>query len=75
MCQNGYTFYYYSIDSSNLATALPGELKQNYSLRIIAEGKEYTANTTIPDINKDDRFYSGNRRRNLYPDTAGIVNG
>lgn len=49
---NGYTVYYYSIDSSSLATAFVGELNTAYSLRIVSEGKEYTANTTIPALAK-----------------------
>jgi hypothetical protein len=49
---NGYTLYFYSIDSSSLATAFIGELNTAYSLRILSEGKEYTANTTIPALAK-----------------------
>jgi hypothetical protein len=49
---NGYSFYYYSIDSSNLATAFVGQLNKQYSLRIVSEAKEYTAITTIPNITK-----------------------
>ena len=49
---NGLTFYFYSIDSSNLNTSFVGELKHQYSLRIVSEGKEYTAVTTVPDITK-----------------------
>jgi hypothetical protein len=48
----GYLLYYYSIDSSNLATAFTGQLKQQYSLKIVTGGNEYTAITTIPDISK-----------------------
>jgi hypothetical protein len=48
----GLNFYYYSIDSANLATAFTGELNKQYSLRILTEGKEYTAVTTIPAITK-----------------------
>lgn len=48
----GLNFYYYSIDSANLVTAFTGELNKQYSLRIITEGKEYTAITTIPAITK-----------------------
>jgi hypothetical protein len=43
---------YYSIDSGNLATAFIGELNKQYSLRIVADGKEYTATTTIPRLTK-----------------------
>jgi hypothetical protein len=44
----GISAYYYSIDSSNLATAFEGELNKTYQLRIIAAGKEYNAVTDIP---------------------------
>ena len=49
---NGISLYYYSIDSSNLATAFTGQLRQQYSLRIVVDGKEYTSTTTIPDLTK-----------------------
>jgi hypothetical protein len=49
---SGYTFYYYSIDSSNLSTAFLGQTNMQYSLRIVAEGKEYTATTKIPAITR-----------------------
>lgn len=49
---NGYTFYFYSIDSSNLATAFVGRTNTQYSLRIVADGKEYTASTNIPTITR-----------------------
>lgn len=54
----GYNAYYYSIDSSDLATAFTGQLNTNYSLRIIWEGKEYTATTRIPAITRQiDSFF------------------
>lgn len=49
---SGYVIYYYSIDSSNLSTAFIGQLNTQYTLRIVADGREYTANTTIPNITK-----------------------
>jgi hypothetical protein len=49
---NGYTVYYYSIDSANLATAFVGEFNKAYSLTITVDGKVYTANTTIPTLAK-----------------------
>ncbi len=49
---NGYTFYFYSIDSSSLSTAFTGQLNRQYSLRITWEGKEYTSTTKIPFITK-----------------------
>lgn len=47
-----YKLYYYSIDSTNLATAFSGELNTSYSLRIVTGNKQYNANTTIPRITK-----------------------
>ena len=49
---NGYFLYYYSIDSANLATAFIGEFGKQYSLTVKAEGKVYTAKTTIPLLTK-----------------------
>jgi hypothetical protein len=49
---NGYTLYYYSIDSSNMATAFKGEFQKNYSLLIKVDGKEYSATTSIPALTK-----------------------
>lgn len=55
----GYNFYYYSIDSADLATAFTGVLNTSYSLRIVWEGKEYTATTSIPGITRRiDSLYS-----------------
>jgi hypothetical protein len=48
----GINLYYYSVDSSNLTTAFVGELNHPYSLRILAEGVEYTSTTTIPKLSK-----------------------
>jgi Domain of unknown function (DUF4249) len=44
--------YYYSIDSSNLATAFTGTFNTAYSINIQADGKTYTATTTIPLLAK-----------------------
>lgn len=49
---NAVTFYFYSIDSSDLSTSFVGQLNQQYSLRVVSEGREYTAATTIPNITK-----------------------
>jgi hypothetical protein len=49
---NNVSLYYYSIDSSNLSTAFVGQLNHQYTLRIVSEGKEYTATTTIPGLTK-----------------------
>lgn len=48
----GFNFYYYSNDPASASTMFTGELRKQYSLRIIAEGKEYTAITNIPDTTK-----------------------
>lgn len=49
---NGYFIYYYGIDSANLATAFVGEFNKQYNLTVKAEGKVYTAKTTIPVLAK-----------------------
>jgi Domain of unknown function (DUF4249) len=49
---NGYSVFYYSTDSSSLSTAFVGEFATNYSLRITADGKEYSASTVIPALSK-----------------------
>ena len=48
----GINFYYYSNDPSSPATAFTGQLNNSYSLRIVSEGKEYTATTTIQNITR-----------------------
>lgn len=48
----GYNLYYYSTDTINTANAFKGQLKRQYSLRIVTSGNEYTATTSIPDFNK-----------------------
>ena len=48
----GYTLYYYTIDSSNLSTAIIGQFNTSYQLRIVKDNLEYTANTTIPLLAK-----------------------
>jgi hypothetical protein len=64
----GVFLYYYTVDSSNLATAFKGALNQSYSLRIVAEGREYTANTTIKPLRKTiDSMYA---RQAPQPDTS-----
>jgi hypothetical protein len=49
---NGYALYYYSTDSSNLATSFVGEFGQTYSLNIRTNEREYAATTTIPLLAK-----------------------
>jgi Domain of unknown function (DUF4249) len=43
----GYTAYFYSNDFLSPATAFVGALNTTYMLRILADGKEYTATTKI----------------------------
>lgn len=48
----GYYFFYYSVDPASPSTLFYGELKKSYSLKIVIEGTEYTATTTIPDTTR-----------------------
>lgn len=48
----GFKAYYYSIDSLNLSTAFLGEQNKTYNLKITFEGKDYTAQTIIPQLTK-----------------------
>lgn len=49
---SGYFIYYYSIDSSSLATAFVGEFNKQYDLTIKTGGQTYTAKTLIPALTK-----------------------
>jgi hypothetical protein len=49
---NGYEVYFYSLDSSNMATTFEGALNTSYSLNIKVNGKEYNSTTTIPALTK-----------------------
>ncbi len=64
----GFSAYYYSIDSANLATAFVGEFNKSYVLRIVSEGKEYTSGTEIPaSVNFPDSLWFKKAPQN--PDT------
>jgi Domain of unknown function (DUF4249) len=65
-------FYYYSIDSSSLATAFTGEFDKQYTLAIKSEGKEYTSTTKIPLLTKvpDSLWW---KTAPLNPDTNKVV--
>ena len=64
----GYTAYYYSIDSSSPGTAFEGALNTDYTLNIQAEGKAYSASTTIPALASfPDSFFF--KQAPLNPDT------
>lgn len=68
----GISAYYYSIDSSNMATAFEGALNKSYTLRIVAEGKEYNAVTDIPaQVNFPDSLWFKQAPQN--PDTSKRV--
>ncbi len=47
----GFSAYVYSNDPANASTAFSGELNKTYTLRILVEGREYNASTTIPPNN------------------------
>ena len=68
----GYSLSYYSIDSANLATAFAGAFNTQYTLNITAEGKSYTAKTTIPQLTKvpDSLWF---KRAPLNPDSNARV--
>ncbi len=48
----GFNLYYYSTDPSSPSTAFNGELNRQYTLRIVADGKEYISSTRIPDTTR-----------------------
>lgn len=56
----GYQFYYYSTDSTSLATEVKGNFNTRYDLTITVESKTYTSSTTIPALSKtiDSLWYS-----------------
>jgi hypothetical protein len=70
-----YNFYYYSNDPSTPASTFVGQLNKQYSLRIISEGKEYTATTTIPNITRriDSLFWRAAPPGNLPEKVAVMV--
>jgi hypothetical protein len=49
---NGYSIYYYGIDSTNLPTAFVGEFNKQYNLTVKVDGLVYTSKTTIPALTK-----------------------
>lgn len=48
----GYYRYYYSVDSSSIATAIFGEEGGSYLLNIRVGGNSYSSSTSIPVLNK-----------------------
>ncbi|HLY69488.1 MAG TPA: DUF4249 domain-containing protein [Puia sp.] len=49
---SGYSFFYYSCDTSNAANVFVGEFNTAYSLSITTNGKQYTATTNITSVRK-----------------------
>ncbi|MGE5107732.1 MAG: DUF4249 domain-containing protein [Sphingobacteriales bacterium] len=69
---NNTNLYYYSINPSDPLTLFLGTEGKNYSLRIITDGKEYTASTTIPVLTKKvDSLWWAPAPQN--PDTEKVV--
>lgn len=68
----GIEIFYYSIDSSNMATAITGEFDKSYALEIIYNGKKYTSATTIPALTKkvDSLWW---KKVPDHPDTSKVV--
>ncbi|HVZ98624.1 MAG TPA: DUF4249 domain-containing protein [Chitinophagaceae bacterium] len=48
----GYTLWYYSVDTANIASPFMGAINTTYALKIIANGQEYDATTSIPEPGK-----------------------
>ncbi len=48
----GTTIYYYTINPLDPQTAIIGQINSTYSLEITADGREYSASTTIPDTTR-----------------------
>jgi hypothetical protein len=69
---NGYTLYYYSIDSANLSTAFVGEFNKSYQLKIVADNVQYNATTKIPVLAKkiDSLWW---KKAPYNPDTNKVV--
>ncbi len=81
----GYLAYYYSIDSASLSTAFLGVFNTSYSLKIISEGKEYNAVSSIPALAtfpdsvyyKQAPFISDSNKRKMFvkaSDPVGLGN-
>jgi hypothetical protein len=48
----GYSLSYYSVDSASIAAGFKGRLNTPYTLKILAEGETYNAQTRIPSLTK-----------------------
>jgi hypothetical protein len=70
----GYSFYFYSNDPASPGTVFTGELNKRYSLRIVSEGKEYTATTFIPNITRRiDSFFWKPAPANNPPEKVSVM--
>jgi hypothetical protein len=70
----GFNFYYYSSDVNRPSTLFRGEILKHYSLRIVTDGKEYTATTTIPDTTKRiDTLYAKHAPPGNQPDQRSLM--
>ena len=68
----GLNAYYYSTDSASLSTAFAGALGGSYTLKIVADGKEYNSSTRIPSAaNFPDSIWFATAPQN--PDTLKRV--
>lgn len=47
---DSFRYYYYSIDTSNIASAFTGQLNTIYNLKVTVNGQEYDATTKIPSL-------------------------
>lgn len=69
---NNTKLYYYSINPADPLTLFSGKEGKNYSLKIVADGKEYSATTTIPILTKKvDSLWWATAPQN--PDTNKVV--
>ena len=71
---NGDRIYYYTVDSAYLASTFKGGFLGSYSLRIVANGQTYTAQTTIPALTKKiDSLWYKNAASNSNPENVILV--
>jgi len=73
LAQTNFVFYYYSVDTSNGRSTFLGKLNTKYFLRIVSEGKEYTAETTVPSITKRIDSISSRIAPNQEDSTDAII--
>src|SRR6476620_6346647 len=68
----GFNRFKYTTDTADLASSFNGEFGKTYTLKIVTEGKEYTATTTIPLLAKTlDSLWTKPAPDN--PDTNKVV--